>query len=202
MKAYIGGLNGKLYPAFAFYEQGGVLHKTNNILPDDPQIIKMIERSNQMSETKSYEDVFEDNRERIEGDVEDIPVVKVSSNVPFNVSPNYKGKNPKSPEELAKMYEERKAKREAKRVKVDGLYESNNKMVSHPSHYQAGKYEVIDIIKEVTKDMTGIFATDTGNALKYLCRWNKKGDPRENIEKCMWYCSHLLKELDANGNNT
>lgn len=145
-----------------------------------------------MSETKSYEDVLEDNREQIKDKVDDIPVIK------FDVSPNYKGKNPKSPEELAKMYEERKAKKIAKKVvKDDGLYESDNKMVSHPSHYQAGKYEVIDIIKEVTKDMTGIFATDTGNAIKYLCRWNKKGDPRENIEKCMWYCSHLLKELDA-----
>ena len=146
-----------------------------------------------MSETKSYEDVLEDDRVQEKNDVEDIPVLKM----PFNVSPNYKGKNPKSPEELAKMYEERKAKREAKKTKVDGLYQSDNKMVSHPSHYQTGKYEVIDIIKEVTKDMTGIFATDTGNAIKYLCRWNKKGDPRENIEKCMWYCSHLLKELDA-----
>lgn len=104
----------------------------------------------------------------------------------FEVSPNYKGKNPKSPEELAEI---RKSK------KNDGLYSSDDHMVSHPSHYQAGKYEVIDIIKEVTKDLKGIYATDTGNALKYLCRWNKKGDAVQNLEKCMWYCSHLIKQL-------
>ena len=147
-----------------------------------------------MSETKSYEDVFEDNRERIEGDVEDIPVVKVSSNVPFNVSPNYKGKNPKSPEELAKMYEERKAKREAKRVKG---YESKDEMVTHPKHYQVGKYEALDIIKEATKDMNGVYAIDTSQALKYILRWNKKGKPKQDIEKAIFYLTDLVNELEG-----
>lgn len=106
------------------------------------------------------------------------------------VSPRYKGKNPKSPEELAKIREEKKARRQAK------LYESKDKMVSHPSHYQCGKYEALDIIAEATKDLTGIFATDTGNALKYLLRWSKKGEPRRDLEKSMFYISHLLKALD------
>ncbi len=142
-----------------------------------------------MSETKSYEDVFEDNREQIKSEVEDVPVIK------FDISPNYKGKNPKSPEELAKIREERKAKRAVKK-NSDGLYESKDKMVSHPSHYQCGKYETIDVIAEVTKNLKGIFATDTGNALKYLMRWDKKGSPRQDIEKCIFYCTHLLKALD------
>ena len=115
----------------------------------------------------------------------------------FTVSPRYKGKNPKTPEELAKIREQKRAK--VKRMttrKTDGLYESTDKMVSHPSHYQCGKYEVIDIIEDATKDLTGIFAVDTGHILRYILRWNKKGNPRQNIEKAMWYCTHLLKELD------
>ena len=103
------------------------------------------------------------------------------------VSPRYKGKNPKTPEELAKIRETKKHTK---------LYESKDKMVSHPSHYQCGKYEVIDIIAEATKNLTGIFATDTGNALKYLLRWNKKGNPKQDLEKCMFYISHLLKALE------
>ena len=142
-----------------------------------------------MSETKSYEDVFEDNREQIKSEVEDVPVIK------FDISPNYKGKNPKSPEELAKIREERKAKRAVKK-NSDGLYESKDKMVSHPSHYQVGKYEALDIIQEATKDLTGIFAVDTSQALKYILRWNKKGTPKRDVEKAIFYLTHLLKALD------
>lgn len=137
-----------------------------------------------MSESKSYEDVLEDNRVQEKNDVTDIPV--------FKISPNYKGKNPKSPEELAKMYEERKAKREAKKT---ATYESTDKMVNHPNHYKVGKYEAIDIMKEATKDMTGAAAIDTSNALKYILRWDKKGTPVRDLEKAVFYLTDLISEL-------
>ena len=138
---------------------------------------------------------LEDAKEVLEGEVK--PEDNGAEIVTFKVSPRYKGKNPKTPEELAKIREQKRAK--VKRMttrKTDGLYESEDKMVSHPSHYQCGKYEVIDIIEDATKDLTGIFAVDTGHILRYILRWNKKGNPRQNIEKAMWYCTHLLKELD------
>ncbi len=113
----------------------------------------------------------------------------------FNVSPNYKGKNPKSPEELAKIREQKKEKRLAIK-KNNGLYESADKMVSHPSHYQVGKYEALDIIQEATKDLTGIFAVDTSQALKYILRWNKKGSPKRDVEKAIFYLTHLVRALD------
>lgn len=119
----------------------------------------------------------------------------IDSTTTFNVSPNYKGKNPKSPEELAKIREQKKEKRLAIR-KTNGLYESTDKMVSHPSHYQMGKFEVIEVIEEATKGLDGIFAVDLGNALKYLLRWNKKGDPKQNLEKAIWEISHMIKKLD------
>ena len=102
----------------------------------------------------------------------------------MEVSPNYKGKHPLSPEELAK-----------KRADKKGLYESSDKMVSHPAHYQAGGMEVIDVIKAFTKDLKGVQATDTGNIIKYACRWNAKGSPIRDVEKIIWYATHLLREL-------
>lgn len=80
----------------------------------------------------------------------------------------------------------------------DNQYESNDKMVSHPDHYQSETgLEVIDVIKAFTADLKGIEATDTGNIIKYACRWNKKGTPIRDIEKVLWYATHLLRELEA-----
>jgi hypothetical protein len=55
------------------------------------------------------------------------------------------------------------------------VYESKDKSVSHPLHYQSETgLEVIDVIEAFTFDLTGIEATDTGNIIKYACRWKKK----------------------------
>ena len=135
-----------------------------------------------MSESKSYEDVLEDNRVQEKNDVEDIPTIK------FKISPNYKGKNPKSPEELAKMYEERKAKREA---------EKNKEMVNHPDHYQSSNgIEVIDMIAAFTKDLDGVEAFDVGNIIKYVTRYKKKNG-LEDVKKAAWYCNHLVEYLES-----
>ena len=75
-------------------------------------------------------------------------------------------------------------------------YESKDKMVSHPDHYQSESgIEVIDVIKAFTANLKGIEATDTGNVIKYACRWDKKGKPIQDIEKVIWYATHLLNEL-------
>ena len=80
----------------------------------------------------------------------------------------------------------------------DNQYESNDKMVSHPDHYQSETgLEVIDVIKAFTADLKGIEATDTGNIIKYACRWNKKGTPIRDVKKILWYGTHLLRELEA-----
>ena len=47
------------------------------------------------------------------------------------------------------------------------MYESNDKMVSHPKHYQSKSgLEVINVIEAFTADLSGIEATDTGNIIK------------------------------------
>ena len=73
-------------------------------------------------------------------------------------------------------------------------YESKDKMVSHPSHYQSGKYEVIDIIDEFTKDLSGTEAVCTANVIKYILRWKKKNG-RQDVEKAIWYLQHLVDYL-------
>ena len=74
------------------------------------------------------------------------------------------------------------------------MYESNDMMVSHPSHYIRGGMEVIDVIEAFTSDLKGIEATDTGNIIKYICRWKEKGGIQD-IEKVLWYASHLRDHL-------
>ena len=75
------------------------------------------------------------------------------------------------------------------------MYESNDKMVSHPSHYQSESgLEVIDVIDAFTSDLNGIEATDTGNILKYMCRWKHKNG-LQDLEKAQWYLTHLIEKI-------
>ena len=75
------------------------------------------------------------------------------------------------------------------------MYESNDKMVSHPSHYQSESgLEVIDVIEAFTSDLNGIEATDTGNILKYMCRWKHKNG-LQDLENAQWYLTHLIEKI-------
>ena len=75
------------------------------------------------------------------------------------------------------------------------MYDSNDKMVSHPDHYQPETcLEVIQAIEAFTFDLKGIEAVDTGNIIKYACRWKKKNGIQD-LEKIMWYTQHLIDHL-------
>ena len=78
-------------------------------------------------------------------------------------------------------------------------YETDDNMVSHPDHYKSGKYEVIDIIDEFTKDLTGTEAVCTGNAIKYVLRWKKKNGVQD-VKKAIWYLTHLVEHLEEKEN--
>lgn len=76
------------------------------------------------------------------------------------------------------------------------MYKSNDDMVSHPSHYQSENgLEVIDVIEAFTFDLKGIEATDTGNIIKYICRWKKKNG-LQDLKKAMWYLNHLIEHVE------
>lgn len=83
---------------------------------------------------------------------------------------------------------------------ADGITEDENdmddKMVSHPSHYMSESgLEVIDVIEAFTFDLKGIEATDTGNIIKYICRWKKKNGVQD-LKKAMWYLQHLIDHVE------
>ena len=62
--------------------------------------------------------------------------------------------------------------------------------VDHPSHYNAGRIEVIDFIEDQNLNF------HLGNAVKYISRAGKK-DPKkfkEDLEKAIWYLNRELKK--------
>ena len=74
--------------------------------------------------------------------------------------------------------------------------ECEDKMVSHPPHYQTKLgLEAIDVIEAFTEDLKGIEATDTGNVLKYMCRWKHKNG-LQDLNKAKWYLEHLINHLE------
>lgn len=64
-------------------------------------------------------------------------------------------------------------------------------MVNAPPHYTAGNIECIDAITEAIKDLKGIEAKCTGDAIKYLWRWKRKNG-KEDLKKAIWYIQHMI----------
>ena len=71
-----------------------------------------------------------------------------------------------------------------------------NDLVNHPQHYisETG-LETIDVIEAFTFDLKGIEATDTGNIIKYACRWKEKGGVQD-LKKIIWYAQHLINHIE------
>jgi hypothetical protein len=65
-------------------------------------------------------------------------------------------------------------------VKVD--------LVNSPPHYQGNRFEVIDII-----DDFGL-SFNTGNAIKYILRADKKGNQKQDLLKAIWYLEHEINK--------
>jgi hypothetical protein len=68
-------------------------------------------------------------------------------------------------------------------VKVD--------LVNSPPHYQGNKFEVIDIIDDFE------LSFNTGNAIKYILRADKKGNQKQDLLKAIWYLEHELNKCNG-----
>ena len=71
------------------------------------------------------------------------------------------------------------------------IMSSKGSMVDHPSHYNQGKYECIEVMVETF----GIEAAKNFcllNAFKYIWRTGEKNG-REDIEKAIWYLNKYLE---------
>lgn len=78
----------------------------------------------------------------------------------------------------------------------------DDRMVNHPDHYQSESgIEVIDVIKAFTESLNGVEAFDTGNVIKYICRWDSKGGVQD-LKKAAWYLDHLIKHVEKEEKET
>ena len=76
----------------------------------------------------------------------------------------------------------------------DDLYEDEPKnkpdLVNHPSHYETGKFECIEVMEEALgRDVVKGFCI--GNAFKYLYRAKRKNG-LEDLKKAQWYLNRVI----------
>lgn len=73
--------------------------------------------------------------------------------------------------------------------------------VNHPSHYETGKYECIDVMLE-TQGIEAVKNFCICNAFKYLYRHENKNGV-EDVRKAKWYLDKYLElvELEMTGEN-
>ena len=64
-------------------------------------------------------------------------------------------------------------------------------MVNHPPHYNKGKFECIEYIKQQLGSNFPSYLE--GNAIKYLHRHKYKGTNIQDLDKCIWYAKELKK---------
>ena len=78
--------------------------------------------------------------------------------------------------------------RETKEVELDN--------VNHPTHYNKGTMECLDVIKACLSDseFKGFLK---GNVMKYMYRKGDKGDALEDLNKACWYAKKLMEQKDG-----
>jgi hypothetical protein len=68
--------------------------------------------------------------------------------------------------------------------------------VNHPSHYTAGKAEVIDVIEDWVRHAPDpVVGGLQWQAIKYISRMWLKQDPYEDAKKARWYLDRLINTL-------
>jgi hypothetical protein len=62
--------------------------------------------------------------------------------------------------------------------------------IDHPSHYNAGKYEVIEVVEDWKLDF------HLGNVVKYIARAPHKASELEDLKKARWYLNRKITLLE------
>ena len=65
-------------------------------------------------------------------------------------------------------------------------------MIDHPSHYNMGKYEAIDVIEDWN------LGFNLGNTIKYISRagYKDKDKTIEDLKKSLWYLQREINNLE------
>lgn len=73
-----------------------------------------------------------------------------------------------------------------------------NDPVNSPSHYQYGKFEVIDVLEEaVRRAPDPIKGSLQYQVLKYMLRIWDKENPLQDAKKSRWYLNRLIEKMEA-----
>ena len=68
--------------------------------------------------------------------------------------------------------------------------------VNHPSHYTAGKTEVIEVLEDWVKAAPdAVLGGLQWQVIKYISRMWLKGNPQEDARKAQWYLNRLVNRL-------
>ena len=68
--------------------------------------------------------------------------------------------------------------------------ENKKEMVNHPSHYNMGKYEAIDVIEDWN------LGFNLGNTVKYISRAGHKDNILQDLKKALWYLDREIKRIE------
>ena len=68
--------------------------------------------------------------------------------------------------------------------------EEKKEMINHPSHYNQGKYEAIDVIEDWKLNF------NLGNTVKYISRAGHKDDIIQDLKKSLWYLNREIERLE------
>ena len=66
----------------------------------------------------------------------------------------------------------------------------NKEMINHPSHYNMGKFEAIDVIEDWQLNF------NLGNTVKYISRAGHKDNIIQDLKKASWYLDREIKRLE------
>ena len=73
-----------------------------------------------------------------------------------------------------------------------------NDPVNSPSHYQYGKFEVIEILEEaVSLAPDAVKGSLQYQVLKYMLRLWGKENPLQDAKKSRWYLNRLIEKMEA-----
>ena len=70
------------------------------------------------------------------------------------------------------------------------IKEDKKEMVNHPSHYNMGKYEAIDVIEDWN------LGFNLGNTVKYISRAGHKDNILQDLKKALWYLDREIKRIE------
>lgn len=85
-------------------------------------------------------------------------------------------------------------KKMAARGQRSGTLSVPSDNVNHPAHYNAGRFETIDVIEDIVQHYTSVEAVLVAQVLRYLSRAPLKDDKTTDLCKAQWYLNRLVEK--------